>query len=246
MSSAATRPPLADLVKPSVLVLLLVCGCEEILGRPADLGRAPDLPLDASAPTLIRGQTCVLAELRDHRLCSPGHPHGPVTVGLASGSPSTTTVQGHFTLELPPGPPQVLVRAIDPRRQLKDALVQLVRNGPPTAIPMVPAERLEPLRALGLPLDPSRGALLAYVVDPEGRPMRGVRVQVVAQDGRFQGPLFEDGLEVLQRGQQTGPGGLVALFELLPGSVTLHLSGPRQASYTLAVAADAVTFSLLR
>jgi hypothetical protein len=231
-------------MRTALLLSLLLSACDQLFPPPPDLG-AMDLASDGAAGRAT-GQVCVLAELRDYRLCSLTHRHGPITVSPAEGGAEVLTDQeGRFSLDLPPGPAAASLLARDPARQLQAALVQVPRSASASVIPMVPTDRLALLMALGVTLDPARGAVLAYVVDGSGQPLRGVLAQVMT-GGTYAGPFFESGLEALEPGGRTGPGGLVAVFDLVPGMATLSLSGPRQDRYVLPVAAGAVTFSLLR
>ncbi len=87
--------------------------------------------------------------------------------------------------------------------------------------------------------------MLGFVVNSAGEPLSAAQVAVQVM-GTYQGPFYEDGLDSIGRGRQTGPGGLVAVFELPPGTVTLKLSIVRDSSYTLPVRARTLTFSLLQ
>jgi hypothetical protein len=196
----------------------------------------------------VRGQVCTLAEIRDYRLCAVagGRSGISVTAQEAHGA-AETDASGRFVLGLQAGSPQVVTLVLaDGRRQLASAAVQLQVGGPATAVPMVTVQRMELLRAQGIQQSPSRGALLAYVVDGSGAPVRGAQAQVRAADRAFQGPFYEEGSEILVQGGRTGPSGLVAVFDLPPGKAELALTGTRQATYPVVAVAGAVTFTLLR
>lgn len=238
---------------PLAILTLLVPvlgGCDQLMLLDPNNPNGLDFsrPGDGGPGGEIKGQVCALAEIRDYRLCAVTGGRGGISVkAQETQATAETDASGRFALTLPAGSPQVVTLLLtDGRRQLVPAAVQLQLGGPATAVPMVTVERLELLRAQGILQTPSRGAVLAYVVDGSGTPVRGAQAQVKAADRAFQGPFYEDGSENLVQGGRTGPSGLVAVFELPPGKAELVLTGTRQNTYPVVAVAGAVTFTLLR
>lgn len=235
-----------------------LAGCDKLFPKAHDMAAARDGDSgDGGVIGHLQGQVCALAQLHDINGCRKDLAHGPLTLLVQdTGQVGTVAADGTFGLDvrgdaaMPPPMPLTLLFT-DPAQPpvLVPALVQirLAPGGAAATIPMVPQDRLAQVKKQGVPFPSDRGAVLAYALDGNGRPRTGLLAQVApgGVDRRFYGPLYEAGDETLFSGTGTGPAGLVAVFDLAPGTVTLDLGSGAAGRFPLPVQAGAITFSLL-
>jgi len=230
------------------LCLLLLSGCDvlfpELSGKPptADAGS------DAGGMPHISGAVCALTDVRDVRNCTLG-PGGSFRLAVEETHDATQAdAAGTFTLPTTGALASATLSVVD----ATGAYVPTITVVHPTggvldsfAVPLVSTSAQQMMAyAGGFTVDPTRGAVLAWLVNANAVPVAGVRAAKVT--GAV-GPLY-DGASPgeLTPSQATGSKGLVALFDLPPGTLTLQLTtstGP--ASFSLPVRAGAFTLMAL-
>jgi hypothetical protein len=184
-----------------------------------------DLATQPGTPR-VAGQLCLLADIRDYRTCLPARGTFRLTVE-ETGDTALSAADGRFVVPLLTVVELITLIVIDPRGELAGTVAPLqLRDGvlDPVAVPLVPNQTALQLSfQAGVALDNTRGTLLAWAVDPEGRPVRGVAAARPAGVGPFYEGFDANQLDV---GNATGPRGLIALFDLAPGRVSLQVSPP--------------------
>jgi hypothetical protein len=232
---------------------VLTIGCDtlfpEFAGKPPDAGLTDGGSADGgdSAPRL-QGTVCILSDLRDYRSCSAGAT-GVLRITVEeTRQMAMTDVAGHFTLPLSQKLTTAIVAAVDPQSNFAPTIVPIhLQNGVAVnlAIPVVAAQTLANTALQnGVALDPQRGTLVGWAVDPTGTPLGGVTTNQpsVLYDGAGQNELTA--------GSSTKSHGTVALLVVTPTTLTLSLTPPPTAAvrgdtFTVPIRAGALTATTL-
>jgi hypothetical protein len=233
-----------------VLCALLLSGCDVLFpefsgNKPAD-GGATD---SGGGLPHIAGAICSLGDVRDFSTCGL-NPMGSFRVAVEETKDAIQAdAAGNYNLPTMGALASATVSVVD----ATGAFVPTITVVHPTggvldnfAIPVVSSNEQQAM-ALdnGLPVDPTKGTLLAWAVDATGKPMPGIHATAVA--GAY-GPLYDGNAPgLLVQAQATGTRGLVAQLDVPPGTITLQLTTPTATSTTfmLPIRAGAITVMAL-
>jgi hypothetical protein len=230
-----------------VLLIVFFCvGCDTLF--PEFAGSAPSADLagtDAGSDSpQISGSLCVLEDARDIRTCATGVPSGMRVTVEETRDEAPVDATGTFTLPLSSVLTSATLAAVDPSGSFAPTITTVaLLNGRAIglAVPVVRANLLQAIaQQNAVALDSTRGVILAWIDNPQGVPQQNVVVQ--APPG-VAGPFYDgaDPNQVLTA-PATGPRGLVALFNVVPGTANL-LAG--STGFSLPVRPNAVTLSVL-
>jgi hypothetical protein len=228
---------------------LLLAGCDvlfpELSGTPpaTDGGVA-----DAGAPPHIAGAVCALGDVRDYRTCGLG-PAGSfrITVEETRDAAQADT-NGVFNVATMGALASATLSVVDASNRFVPTITVVhPTNGvlDNYAVPMVTASDEQQMAlTAGFSVDPTRGGLLAWAVDTAGAPIPGVRSTAVT--GAI-GPLYDGAANgQLVATQATGSRGLIAHFDLPPGTTTLQLTtATGTTTFTFPIRAGAITLMAL-
>jgi hypothetical protein len=236
------------------LIVLWATGCDLLF---PELTRKPDMAMSDGAvsgdggtggPPRIAGRVCALGDLRDYRTCAPANAAFRIAVEETRDA-TMSDVLGVFALPLSKKLDTAIVAVVDPTGRHATSIVPLrLRDGvlDPIAVPVVlTAARDQAAFALGIPLDPARGALLAWATDDMGRPLAGVQIKKPGGMGPYTSGAGQNELEP---GPATRTLGLVALFDLPAGTANLQLTPPpplKADLFALPVRGNALTLTTL-
>lgn len=244
------------LLRPLLPALLVALGgCEQLFSSPQtevpDLAGA-DLWSDP-ATGVLTGAVCVLQDFRDPSTCKQQQT-GKLRLSVEpGGAVAISDVLGNFALALPPGASDDRVLTVtDPSGALVSSTVRLpaaISTATALAVPaMSSTTLLLSLNGRGIVSEPGRGAILLWATDAGAHPQAGVRGPNL-QAGSF-GPFYDGALpNELDGSGPTRFRGLIAYFNLPPGSATIELQPSpgapvRSDAFTLPIRASAITFSL--
>src|SRR4051794_24567008 len=207
-----------------VPLCLLLAGCDllfpELSGKPPD-GGTGDMG-DMGAPPHIGGAVCALGDVRDFRTCALG-PAGSFRVTVEETRDiAQADSNGVFTVATMGALASATLSVVDATNRFVPTIAVVhPTNGvlDNYAVPMVTADDEQQMALSGgFSVDPTRGGLLAWAVDPSGAPLTGVRSSAVT--GAI-GPLYDGAAPgQLTATQATGARGLIAHFDLPPGTTT--------------------------
>jgi hypothetical protein len=243
-------------VRSVSLAVLLLAGCNvlfpELNPPPADLAPTPDGGGgDGGGAPRIEGQACLLTDITALASCQPGAGARELRVSIEeTRDVIQTDASGRFSLPTTRALELATVGVVDATGFYVPTLVTVrPQNGVVTGL-LVPLVRVDTLalaaQRAGATLDASRGALLTFVLDTNGRPVAQTLARLSVGIGA--GPLYDNGPNDLAAAARTGPRGTVAFFDLRPGSATLALtppSGYTADQYTLPIRGGALTISAL-
>jgi hypothetical protein len=232
-------------------VALALSGCDtlfpEFSGKPPpDLATDPDAGADGGTTTPhLAGVVCVLGDLRDYRSCANGVP-GMFRISVEeTRDVGMTDASGHFTLALSRKLDAATVAAVDPLNRYAPSIIPLaLTNGALDAVALPVVDQNIVANAAvqnGATLDPQRGTVIAWAVDPNGTPVSNVVCNpTVYTDGSATNQIFANGA--------TGPHGTLGLFNAMPQAVLLALTPPASSllkadQFSLPVRPSAVTLS---
>jgi hypothetical protein len=233
-----------------VLCALLLSGCDvlfpELSGNPpADAGGGTD----AGGLPHIAGAICGLGDVRDFSTCGLS-PKGSFRVAVEETKDMIQAdAAGNYNLPTMGALASATVSVVDATGAFVPTITVVHPNGGVLdnfAIPVVSSSEQQAM-ALdnGLPVDPTKGTLLAWAVDAQGKPIPGIRATGIT--GAY-GPLYDGNAPgLLVQAQSTGTRGLVAQLDVPPGTVTLQLTTPTSTSTTfmLPIRAGAITVMAL-
>lgn len=233
---------------------LLALGCDtlfpEFYGSGHDAATAGDgaAPDDGGTAPELAGTVCVLSDLRDYRSCGSAST-GVLRVTVEETRQQTMTdVAGHFVLPLSSALTAATVAVVDPQGNFATTVVPVRLSAGVAAnlaLPVVAAQTLSNAALQnGVALDPQRGMVLAWVVDPTGAPVAGAAPNVSSAlvDGA--------GANELDPGTATHARGTVALFDVAPTTLMLTVTPPASLplqadTFTLPIRGGALTASTL-
>lgn len=250
-----------------VLLLLLagsmgtaVLGCDklfpELTGMPPDMVGTGDGGADLGG-TSLTGKVCVLADLRAPQSCQVAAVGRRLTIEENRAS-ADVAADGSFTISLAGVVDTATLAVSDGTGGVgrSTTTISVLAGAQLTAarsqgvmLPVVDAQILGTLSlATGAGNDPTRGAIIAWVVDGTGVAVRG------AEAARIQGavgPLYDSpGSNTLGEGGASGGYGTIGFLDVTPGKASISISAPlgaavRGDAFTLPVRGGAVTLSAL-
>ena len=235
------------------LVVLLLAGCDTLF--PEFSQPAPDLGgtiVDGGATIVphISGQICALSDARDYRSCLAAAGKTFRVTIEETRDVAMTDANGVFTINTSRPLTVATFAAVDPANNFVTTITTLhLANGilDLIAIPVLPTSaQTEMSNVNGIPIDPTRGAFLVYTVDATGLPVAGVTTAqlTLAAGPYYDGPATGE----LTLGGGTRTHGLIALFDLPAGALTITLPPPapfQADNYELPIRSNALTITAL-
>ena len=237
------------------LVLLLFgwqTGCQYLFPEfntpAADLSDTDAGDAGTGAQTLS-GRVCNLTDVRDYRTCPALAGSYRISVEETRDS-VTTDAGGAFTLVTSANLTLATVGVSDPLGQRVSTVVRVRLTATGTTQVTLPSVSTAAMQQLalnaGAPTDPTRGMMLAYLVNDSGLPVAGV---ISARIVNATGPLYDGAApNELVDAKATSQGGTVAFFDLPAGQLTLPVSPPAAFladTFVLPIRSNAVTISAL-
>ncbi|MDB4969412.1 MAG: hypothetical protein JWN44_5101 [Myxococcales bacterium] len=235
----------------------LLIGCDTLFPEFGGSKPPPDMAMSDAATTSdggdpnprLAGVVCILTDLRDYRTCAIGSP-GMLRITVEETRQQVMTdFTGHFTMPLSMKLQVATVAAIDPNGMYPPTImpVRLSNDGVLTslALPVVSAQTLSNVALQnGATMDPLRGTLIAWAIDPTGTPLANVAANANSA-------VFDDvGQNQLSAGSGTRLHGAVGIFGVAPTILTLTLTPPATAAvradtFTIPIRAGALTATTL-
>jgi len=231
--------------------------CDQLF--PELVGPAPDMTLvpDGGDPGSLAGSVCVLADLRDPASCGGLSAGRRVTIEETRASADVGS-DGRFSISLAGVVDHATIAIVDGATTTGQTTPTVTRlstttlataRGTGITLPCVPTGAMSNLflQAGGYD-DPTRGALLGWVLDASGLAVADVSAAPIS--GGL-GPLYDGGTSgELDGGVATGPHGALAFLDLPPGDVALAVATPVGSplagdSFTLPIRGGAVTTAAL-
>ncbi|MEO6952211.1 MAG: hypothetical protein ABI321_10380 [Polyangia bacterium] len=238
------------------VAVLLLSGCDQLFpefaGSKGDLAVSTDGGADL-ASSLLHGSVCRLSDLRTPTSCTATVPNRVVTIA-ETGATTTTASDGTFSF--PTVGTTVTLVVSDPvgSAPVSTPTISMLSGGTLTAarthgveLPIIDADAYEQVElANGVGGDPSRGAVLGWVISSSGSAVAGAVATPIAS---ATGPLY-DTSGGLETGARSGSFGTVAFFDLAPGTSTIIIAAPSGSSlggdtFSLPIRPGAVTTSAL-
>jgi hypothetical protein len=237
---------------------LLLAGCDTLFPEfggskpPADMATYGDGGTSSDggdATPRIEGMVCILGDVRDYRSCAAGTP-GILRITVEETRQQAMTDQsGRFSLPLSMKLETAIIAAVDPNSTFPPTImpVRLNKDGVLTnlALPVFPAATLSNIAYQnGMTMDPLRGTLIAWAIDPNGAPLANVATS-------YNGAFFDDaGTNQLSASTGTRIHGAVGIFDVAPATLTLTLTPPATAAvradtFTIPIRAGALTATAL-
>ena len=236
----------------AVAAASLLVGCDVLFPEfsgstpPADLAGVDGAPDAGTVAPHLAGSICALTDVRDFRSCAAGPGAGFRITVEETRDVTTADATGHFNLVTASSLAAATVAVVDPTN-LYATTITVVHpvNGiaDPIVLPVLSSAIRDQLNlAAGSPADPTRGALLTWLLDAKAAPLSNITAAHVASAlGPFTaGPSANE----LANSAITGATGLVALFDLPPPTATLTLTPP-PTSFTLPIRPNTITLTTL-
>jgi hypothetical protein len=229
---------------------LFLAGCDVLFPEFSHPPPATDAGAgDAGGAPHISGRVCALADLRDFRTCASGPGASFRVADEETRESAQADASGAYDLVTSTALATATLAALDGASQYTPTITVVHPTAgvlEQLALPVVLQSTLARL-ALdnGFTVDPTRGALFTWTIDATGAPIAGVRAGAIA--GGI-GPLYDGAApDELAVAQATGARGLVAQFNLTPGTATLDLAvgGAQPVPYALPIRAGAITMMAL-
>jgi hypothetical protein len=241
----------------ALVVAVALPGCDQLF--PELVGPAPDLStMDGPGPGSLTGQVCVLADLRNPTSCSVNGGGRRVTIEETRVS-ADVDATGHFSISLAGVTGQATVAVVDGVSTtgqttptvtlLSPTTLAATRGGSGVLLPCVPRSAMTTLifQAGGFD-DPSRGALVGWLIDSAGVPVKNASAAPMLS---AIGPLYDGATpSELDSGVATGAHGTLAFLQLPPGDAKIVVVTPAAAavagdSFTLPIRGGGVTVAAL-